>query len=63
MIKRALEVKIRSLFKELPLVVVTGPRQSGKTTLIKKIFPKLKYVSLEDPDSRVFSLNDPPLFL
>src|SRR3989344_5658808 len=63
MIKRALEVKIRSLFKELPLVVVTGPRQSGKTTLIKKIFPKLKYVSLEDPNSRVFALKDPRRFL
>jgi hypothetical protein len=63
MIKRVLETKIRQLAKKFPVVSVTGPRQSGKTTLIKSMFPDLRYESLEDPDTRLFAVNDPRKFL
>lgn len=63
MIKRLLEPKIRQLAEKFPVVSVTGPRQSGKTTLIKSMFPDLRYESLEDPDTRIFALNDPRKFL
>lgn len=62
-IKRILEKKIKSLAKKLPIVAVTGPRQSGKTTLVKYIFPKLPYISLEDLDMREFAEKDPRGFL
>jgi predicted AAA+ superfamily ATPase len=40
-----------------------GPRQSGKTTLVRKVFPRKPYVSLEDPDERMFAATDPRAFL
>lgn len=46
-----------------PIVTVTGPRQSGKTTLVRAAFPTHAYVSLEDPDERRFALEDPRSFL
>jgi len=49
--------------KEYPVVALTGPRQSGKTTLVKEAFPQLKYVSLEDPEVLDFALRDPRGFL
>jgi len=63
MIKRVLEDKIRLLADKFPVVSVTGPRQSGKTTLIRSMFPHYRYESLEDPDTRLFALNDPRKFL
>jgi len=45
------------------VVVVTGPRQSGKTTLVQQVFAGKKYVSLEDPDEREFADQDPRRFL
>ena len=63
MIKRVLETKIQQLAKKFPVVSVTGPRQSGKTTLIKSMFPDLRYESLEDPDTRLFATSDPRKFL
>ena len=45
------------------VVAVTGPRQSGKTTLVKYVFPDKPYVSLENPDNRQFSIDDPRGFL
>lgn len=47
MIKRTAETKLKKLIKEYGVVSVTGPRQSGKTTLVKHLFPKHKYVNLE----------------
>jgi predicted AAA+ superfamily ATPase len=44
-------------------VAVTGPRQSGKTTLVRTVFPEKPYVTLENPDNRHFSLEDPRGFL
>lgn len=63
MIKRRLEEKLTQLFKLFPIVSVTGPRQSGKTTLVKNTFKDLPYVSLENPDDRNFALGDPKGFL
>jgi uncharacterized protein len=46
-----------------PVVAITGPRQSGKTTLARRLFPDLPYVLLEDPESRRFAADDPRGFL
>jgi uncharacterized protein len=51
------------LCKAFPVVTITGPRQAGKTTLLKNIFPEKKYVSLEDPDIRQMAVSDPRAFL
>ncbi len=49
--------------RQLPVVTVTGPRQSGKTTLCRAVFPEKPYVSLETPDVREEALRDPRGFL
>ncbi|MCY3789957.1 MAG: AAA family ATPase, partial [Gemmatimonadetes bacterium] len=46
-----------------PVLTLTGPRQSGKTTLARATFPQHSYYSLEDPDQRIFALEDPRGFL
>jgi len=51
------------LFGQYPIVTVTGPRQSGKTTLCRSAFPDLAYANLEDPDAREFAESDPRRFL
>jgi len=63
MIKRQLTDKILKLALKYPVLTVTGPRQSGKTTLVKSIFASYKYVSLEDPDIREAAIEDPRRFL
>lgn len=62
-IKRAIEPLLRSMAKQYPAITITGPRQSGKTTLCRKVFPKKSYVSLEAPDVRQFAQEDPRGFL
>jgi len=63
MIKRSIQAKIHSYIKQYPVVTITGPRQSGKTTLCKMLFPKRAYFSLEDIDIRNYARNDPRAFL
>ena len=63
MLKRALAKKLKNAAKQYPVVTLTGPRQSGKTTLVKKTFPNYDYISLEEPDHRAFALEDPRGFL
>ena len=63
MIKRDIEPALRELLKGFPIVTVTGPRQSGKTTLAQTVFAGKPYVSLEDPDVRQMALDDPRGFL
>jgi predicted AAA+ superfamily ATPase len=63
LIKRDAEKTLKHLTSKFPVIAVVGPRQSGKTTLVKKVFPKRRYVSLETPDIRSFALNDPRAFL
>ena len=58
-IKRAIERTVRDLATQYRIVTITGPRQSGKTTLCKMAFPDLPYVSLENPDVRDAAAADP----
>ncbi len=51
------------LAETFPVVAITGPRQSGKTTLAQTAFPNKQYVSMEDPDVREVALSDPRGFL
>jgi predicted AAA+ superfamily ATPase len=63
-ISRSLEPIIRKAASEFPAVVLVGPRQSGKTTLLKHLFSDShKIISLEPPDVRLAALNDPRGFL
>lgn len=63
MIQRIATQKIKQLAAAFKAIAVTGPRQSGKTTLVKDLFQHKPYVSLENPDSRRFALEDPRGFL
>ena len=63
MIARKISTQIRSQVGKYPVITITGPRQSGKTTLIKTLFPSLPYFSLEDPDVRALVEQDPRGFL
>ncbi|MDR1715976.1 MAG: ATP-binding protein [Prevotella sp.] len=63
MINRALTSKLIDLAKKYPIVTLTGPRQSGKSTLLRMCFPEYQYISLEDPDMRLYALEDPRGFL
>jgi predicted AAA+ superfamily ATPase len=63
MIKRELEGGVRELAGQFKAVAITGPRQSGKTTLARAIFADKAYVSLESPDERERATRDPRQFL
>lgn len=63
MIPRKLEKKLREAAKQYPVVTLTGPRQSGKTTLVRSVFSEYDYISLEDPEQRHFAIDDPRGFL
>jgi uncharacterized protein len=62
-VKRTIKKAIEEVIKKYPVIALTGPRQSGKTTLLKTLFPNFQYVSLENPDNRDFALTDPNGFL
>ena len=62
-IRRELSAVIEEAYRYFPVITVTGPRQSGKTTLIRNQFPHLPYYSLENLDVRNFAENDPVAFL
>jgi len=63
LIIRKIKPTIREACRYFSVITVTGPRQSGKTTLIKMLFPDFQYYSLENPDTKLFALNDPIGFL
>ena len=63
MIPRELTSKIIELLDKFPIVAITGPRQSGKTTLSKMIKSNYKYVNLENLSDREFAKTDPIGFL
>lgn len=62
-IARDIAAKTRQFAEQYPVVTITGPRQSGKTTLCRMLFPDRAYSSLEDLDDRAFAQNDPRGFL
>ncbi len=63
MIPRTAAATVQRLAKGFPVIAVTGPRQSGKTTLAKAVFADKAYVSLENPDEQAFAERDPRAFL
>ena len=63
MIERHIQPLLIRLAGQYPVMTLTGPRQSGKTTLAQTVFPDKPYVSLEDPDIRQFAQSDPRGFL
>ena len=63
MIRRTLQDRMEEAAAQNPVVTVTGPRQSGKTTLARLAFPDRPYVSLETPTEREFAAEDPLGFL
>ncbi len=62
-IPRNAETTLASLSSGFPVVAVTGPRQSGKSTLVRHVFPDKPYITLEDLDTRSFAQEDPRGFL
>ncbi len=63
MIQRALATKVSEMLDKYPIVSLTGPRQSGKTTLAKMVRPGYQYVNLENLSTRAFAQDDPVGFL
>lgn len=62
-IPRAIEKEIKAAAKEFPVVVLTGPRQTGKSTLLQNLFPAYEYATLDDPLTRRAAQDDPRFFL
>ena len=58
MIQREIEQLVRRRATEFPVLTLTGPRQSGKTTLVRDCFPDYEYVNLEDPETREMAETD-----
>ncbi|HYG01555.1 MAG TPA: ATP-binding protein [Chryseosolibacter sp.] len=63
MVERDAKDAVIQLAKSFKAVALTGPRQSGKTTLLREMFPEKSYLSLENPQERQFALTDPVQFL
>lgn len=63
MITRTATEEVRLLARQFKAIAIVGPRQSGKTTLARNVFSDKKYVSLENPDVRIFATDDPRGFL
>jgi len=62
-VKRELTEKVRHLAEKFPVISISGPRQSGKTTLARSCFPDYDYANLELPDTRALAHDDPRSFL
>jgi len=62
-LRRDIEAEALKLTKGFPVLTITGPRQSGKTTLARHLFPSLPYYNFENPDTRLFATRDPRTFL
>lgn len=63
LIKRQIAAELRQMANEYPVVTLMGPRQSGKTTLVRATFDDMPYANLEDPETRLLAESDPKGFL
>lgn len=62
-IRRTMEEECRTMLRHYPVITIIGPRQSGKTTMVRHLFPDLPYMNFENPDTRMLFLQDPRDFL
>ncbi len=62
-VQRKILSAIKNLINKYPIIALTGPRQSGKTTFLRTAFSNYTYVNLEDPDTRNFAETDPRSFI
>ena len=62
-ITRDVETVLKKALGESPVVAVTGPRQTGKSTLLKETLPDYSYITLDDPMARQQAIEDPVFFL
>jgi len=63
LLARDVEPHLKRLANQYPVIMITGPRQSGKTTLCKKVFPRKPYISMEKLENRRYAEADPNGFL
>ena len=63
MILRTMEKELLTQLKEFPVVTLLGPRQAGKTTLVREVLPEFDYLNLEDPETRAIAQEDPKALL
>lgn len=63
LIPKNISTRLQEMIQYFPIISLTGPRQAGKTTLLRFLFPDYEYVSLENPDTRIFAERDPNSFL
>jgi predicted AAA+ superfamily ATPase len=63
MIQRDITKELFRQLKEYPIITVLGPRQAGKTTLVRELLSDYDYVNLENPETRQFAIDDPKAFL
>lgn len=61
--KRELEGPLKEALKQFPVILITGPRQAGKSTLLQHCLPGYQYITLDDPRARAIAQADPAIFL
>ena len=62
-VRREISAEVNEAMNYFPVITITGPRQSGKTTFVKYHFANLRYYTLEDLDTKALAMSDPKAFL